>query len=32
MAPSTLGKPGAPVTGLLFNSFFADTGRHFHAK
>jgi hypothetical protein len=30
--PSALGKPGAPVNGLLFNSFFKDTGRHFDAS
>lgn len=29
VAPSTLGKAGAPVTTLLFTSFFADTGRHY---
>lgn len=28
-APTTLGKPGAPVTGLLFKSFFSDTARHY---
>jgi hypothetical protein len=31
-APTTLGKPGAPVTGLLFNSFFKDTARHYGAS
>jgi hypothetical protein len=27
--PTTIGKPGAPVTGLLFSSFFKDTARHY---
>jgi hypothetical protein len=27
--PSAIGKPGAPLTGLLFSSFFKDTTRHF---
>jgi hypothetical protein len=30
--PSTLGKPGAPVNGVLFRSFFADTTRYFGAR
>lgn len=29
--PSTLGKAGTPVNGLLFRSFFADTTRYFGA-
>lgn len=29
VAPTTIGKPGTPVTGLLFRSFFKDTARHF---
>ncbi len=29
--PSTIGKAGVPVNGLLFRSFFADTTRYFGA-
>ena len=29
VAPTALGKPGAPLTGLLFKSFFKDTERHY---
>ena len=32
LEPSTLGKPGGPVTAILFNSFFRDTARHFNAS
>jgi hypothetical protein len=32
LAPTALGKPGEPVTGLLFNSFFKDTTRYFGAS
>jgi len=28
-APTTIGKPGAPVTGVLFSSFYKDTERHY---
>lgn len=27
--PTALGKPGGPLNGLLFNSFFTDTARYF---
>lgn len=30
--PTTLGKPGTPVTGLLFKSFFKDTARHYNVS
>lgn len=32
LEPTLLGKAGAPVNGLLFHQFFADTGRHFNAS
>jgi Polyketide cyclase / dehydrase and lipid transport len=32
VAPSALGKPGAPANKLLFSSFFKDTARYFGAK
>jgi hypothetical protein len=31
VAPTALGKPGAPVNGLLFKSLFTDTRKHFAA-
>jgi hypothetical protein len=29
--PSLLGRPGAPLNGLLFGQAFRDTGKHFRA-
>jgi hypothetical protein len=30
--PSAVGRPGAPVNRLLFDRFYADTGKHFGAS
>jgi hypothetical protein len=32
LAPTRLGRPGAPLNKLLFTGFFRDTGRFFSAS